>query len=273
LKVKVTFYNLLKSIIIYLAISSCGFAQKMDFENSKFQYDLDSLDVWKFKLDYSEKLYLFNHGITIDKSEDNYKIVGASHWSNHYVINDSLGFFSREIFNTPVVLTPFIFSRVLSKELKQNLWFDYKYNSNQNLAVSLTNEIANYLNSNLRFEEIKKNHELEIIEENFLKNKLYFNGRRVLNRLISKNHASIFQDKSVESSITISPIFLQVYDAEVDKEILYIEMRFFQNKNFLFKTSISVYKDWYFLKDQNFTLSSFEKNQIIESLFHQIILE
>ncbi len=274
MKVKVTFYNLLKSIIIYLAISSFGLAQKMDFENSKFQYDLDSLNVWKFKLDYNELLFLDNFGVNKEYTFDNYKSIGGSHWRNYEAINNNLGFVNQILEEKDFSISPFVFDKVFTDVSPFRFSHDYDEDVNIGLVEKIIESFIDALKSSIHDSKPVKIYEVEMITENQLKEKKTFRGPKNIQRVLKDElNLSIFTKNKSNNTIAIVPIFAQEANLETKKTTLYVEIRFYDYEELLLITSSKIYLPWDSFRHYSFETNNSYYNVIADLLLHQIIFE
>lgn len=274
LHIKKFYHFLVKVLCFYLMCTSYLIGQEMDFDNRKFEYNLDSLDVWKFKLDYNELLSLDNFGVNKEHTFDNYEFTGASHWRNYETINNGLGFVNEILKEKEFSISPFVFDKVFTDVSAFRFSHDYDEDVNIGLVENVIDSFIDVLKSYIDNSKPIKIHTVEMITENQLKEKKFFRGPKNIQRVLKDElNLSIFTKNKSNNTITIVPIFAQEANLETKKTTLSVEIRFYDYEDLLFMSSSMIYLPWDSFRHYSFEKNSSYYNVIADLLLHQIIFE
>lgn len=232
---------------------------EMEYDNRKF--NLDSLDVFDFDLEFKEALKIFNHGIQKPNFK-NYSFTGTSFFITR-VVDHNLGFIDCSDYNNEITIKPY----VVRKKLVSNNNFKYRFQDKVDVEFVKTfiDKTNKWLNINTEFKINYPNDSLFFIDEkNFNKNILFRNHLKNITSLSDFNFTT-------GAGLYLVPIISEIISSK--KEYYHIELHFYDNENLLFYTSISAH-----INKQNHAqyIKTSDKNiymQIIESLFHQIYIE
>lgn len=272
LHIKNLSYSVIKAVCFYITFTSCLIGQQMDFDNRKFEYNLDSLDVWKFEVDYEEVLILRNYGVNNEYFYDNYKYIGAAHWSNEEVINNKLGDLKEYLDHNGVAVAPFVFDKIFLQDRATRFSYDYTYDINIDFINNIINSLKKKIGDSLPEGFLIEAYELEKINKNQLKEKLYFRGRKKFEKIFNnETDLSIFMKNNTKNNITIVPVFIQKAYIETKTTSLYVQIRVYDYDKLLFTTSTNLNLNWQSFRQNNYNENLLYFNSVSEILLHQIL--
>lgn len=252
--------------LIYLCCF-CSYAQVSDFNNEEYRIDLKKLDLKKFTLEYSNLKTSLNYGI--HQKNTNYKKSRgyARHWNSK---NQHLGFINSTITNKSIQVRPLILGEIKSENQR---FFKATYSSMDELVISLSDEIIAFLISNLDFKNVEQNYQLEKLEIENFRNKIFLHSPLDhLDKVLKIDYNLLSQSVKPESynldSNILIPSFLFVKGKK--ESYLHVDLQLLSDNVLMFRTSSN-----FLLKEplNSVLRDDALRKSIVESIFHQINLE
>ncbi|MCH8536103.1 MAG: hypothetical protein LAT51_13615 [Flavobacteriaceae bacterium] len=248
--------------LIYLCCF-CTYAQVSDFNNEEYLFDLEEVNVKDFGYGFSRFKRTLNYGIHLKNV--NYKTRGYTiHWNSK---NQHLGFINSSITNMPIQIRPLVLGEIKSENQR---FFKATYSSMDELVNSLSDEIIAFLLSNLNFKNVERNYQLEKLEiENFRTKIFLHSPLDHLDKVLKIDYDLLLQLINYESidfdHNLLVPSFLLVTN-ELET-YLHIDLQLFSQNQLIFRTSSNI-----LLKEdlKNVKYNDLLRKSIVESIFHQV---